>query len=315
MTRRVGKMVAVMVAAMVLSVTVLEIHAEARAGRRSGGGSGSQNYTKPVSPAPQPSPSRQQVAPPPGPAQPQAAGGFMRSMAGGIMGGLLGGMLFSSFAGADDGLGGLGGSGVGLFEILLLAGGGYFLYRVMARRRACTATASGASGPQQGTLFPMAGALRSMEPQQTEVEVGLSHIRRMDSAFDVERFNDAAMDSFFKIQAAWMQRALGPAANLLTEEMRSILQGDLDQLLRDGQINRLENIAVRKVEILEARQELGRDYISASIYANLLDYTIDERSGAVVSGSTTDPVKFQEFWIFTRAIGAPSWQLSAIRQP
>ena len=32
------------------------------------------------------------------------------------------------------------------------------------------------------------------------------------------------------------------------------------------------------------------------IYANLLDYTTDERTGQIVSGSRTEPVKFREYW-------------------
>lgn len=58
----------------------------------------------------------------------------------------------------------------------------------------------------------------------------------------------------------------------------------------------------------------GQDYVTALIYANLLDYTTDETSGAVVDGSKTDPVKFEEFWTFTRRVGSNPWQLSAIAQ-
>ena len=36
--------------------------------------------------------------------------------------------------------------------------------------------------------------------------------------------------------------------------------------------------------------------------ANLLDYTTDE-AGKVLSGSDTVPVKFEEFWTFTRPVG------------
>jgi predicted lipid-binding transport protein (Tim44 family) len=96
--------------------------------------------------------------------------------------------------------------------------------------------------------------------------------------------------------------------------MKKIFQEDLDKLLRDKQINRLENIAVRNVEIHEAWQESGQDYITALIYANLLDYTTDDTSGAVVSGSKTDPVKFEEFWTLTRPVGNNPWRLSAISQ-
>ena len=74
-------------------------------------------------------------------------------------------------------------------------------------------------------------------------------------------------------------------------------------------------IAVRSVDPTEAWQESGRDYITVRFYANLLDYTVDEKSGEVVSGSKTDPVKFEEYWTFTRAVGNNPWQLSAIQQP
>ena len=83
--------------------------------------------------------------------------------------------------------------------------------------------------------------------------------------------------------------------------------------MHDRQINRLENIAVRNVKIVEAWQESGQDYISTLIYANLLDYTTDE-AGAVLSGSRTEPVKFEEYWTFTRPVGNNSWKLSAINQ-
>ena len=134
MKRHVLNVFAVMAAALFLSITVMEVSAEARAGgSRSYGSRGSRSYSRPASPSPQQSRSLQQVAPAPGSFQ-QPGGGFMRSMAGGIMGGMLGSMLFSSFAGAGGGMGG-GGGGIGLFEIILLAGGAYLIYRYIKRKR------------------------------------------------------------------------------------------------------------------------------------------------------------------------------------
>jgi predicted lipid-binding transport protein (Tim44 family) len=111
-----------------------------------------------------------------------------------------------------------------------------------------------------------------------------------------------------------MNRDLAPVSDLLTDEMKRILQEDLDRLLRERRVNRLENIAVRNVEIAEVWQESGQDYVTASIYANLLDYTTDDASGMVVSGSRTEPVKFEEYWTFTRPVGNNPWRLSAIQQ-
>jgi predicted lipid-binding transport protein (Tim44 family) len=146
------------------------------------------------------------------------------------------------------------------------------------------------------------------------VATGLGYIRQLDPSFDERRFTDLVMDIFFKIQGAWMNRDLSPVTGLLTPEMRRIFQEDVDRLLREHRVNRLENIAVRSVEISEAWQEAGQDYITALIYANLLDYTTDDANGQVIEGSKTDPVKFEEFWTFTRPAGGNQWQLSAIDQ-
>jgi len=245
-----------------------------------------------------------------------------------MLGGLAGGLLFSSLFGgpsAHGGMGGGGGGGIGLFDIILLAGIGYLIYWYIKKKRREAA----AEGPYQSssqtvqmpyqTTFPP--VYDTPQPQLQEqqrdldLEQGLSHIQQMDSGFDAARFEDSCMDTFFKIQGAYADRDMSTVKNLLTEEMYQLLQADAAKLKADRQINRLENIAVRSVDITEAWQESGRDYITVRVYANLLDYTVDEASGQVLSGSKTEPVKFEEYWTFTRPVGNNAWQLSAIQQP
>ena len=55
-------------------------------------------------------------------------------------------------------------------------------------------------------------------------------------------------------------------------------------------------------------------FITARLYANLLDYTNDEQTGKVLSDSRMEPVKFNEYWTFTRPVGDHPWKLSAIHQ-
>lgn len=316
MRRKIGRIFAVVAAVMFLSITVMELNAHAKAGgSRSMGSRGSRSFTKPATPGSQPSQQRQQVAPATNPMQQQPAGGsFMRSMAGGIMGGMLGSMLFSSFAGAG-GHGGMGGGGgIGLFEIALLAGAGYLIYRFMKKKREESQLVPAFRMGSAGNATPTA-SYQPAELAHNQADTGISYIRQMDQSFSETAFNDTVMDLFFKIQAGWMNRDLSKIAGLLTDEMRLILQKDIDQLVQDKQINRLENIAVRKVEIAEVWQESGQDYISALVHANLLDYTTDETTGAVVSGSASDPIKFEEYWTFTRPVGNNPWKLSAIHQP
>jgi predicted lipid-binding transport protein (Tim44 family) len=101
--------------------------------------------------------------------------------------------------------------------------------------------------------------------------------------------------------------------NILTEEMFGILHRDGEKLKTEKKINKLDNIAVRSVEITEAWQEGGMDFITVRFLASLLDYTVSE-SGELLSGSKTEPVKFEEYWTFTRPVGNNNWQLSAINQ-
>lgn len=288
--------------------------AEARAGgSRSSGSRGSRSYSKPAAPstAPSPySPAPQQARPmtPPPYQQPQpAGGGFLRSMAGGLVGGMLGGMLFRSLG---FGGGGMGGGGIGLFDILLLAGIGYLIYRFV---KAKSQSAGQGDYPGQPRVYDVTPQPPHTSTQD-DLDRGLAHIRQMDAGFSEERFCDQVMDDFFKIQGAWMNRELAPIGALLSEEIRRTFQEDIDRLLREKRVNRLENIAVRNVEIVEAWQESGQDFITTLIYANLLDYTTDDATGQVVSGSKTDPVKFEEYWTFTRPVGGGSWKLTAIDQ-
>jgi predicted lipid-binding transport protein (Tim44 family) len=272
---------------------------EARAGGgRSFGGSGSRSYG-----APSPSSSRTAPTPQPGqtPVQP-AGGGFLGGMGGGIMGGLLGGMLFSSlgFGGAG---GGLGGSGIGILEIVLIGGVAYLVISLIRKRREAGLAEQTAQGSYEGQ-----GGYPHL------VDVGMEQLRRSDPSFDENRFKEAVMDTFFKIQGCWTNRDLSAGNGLLTDEMKGIFQADIDTLIRDKKSNKLENIAVRKVEVVEAWQEAGLDFVKTLFTANLLDYTVDMTTGGVVAGNRTEPVKFEEYWTFVRPMGSADWRLTAIGQ-
>jgi predicted lipid-binding transport protein (Tim44 family) len=325
--RRQIRFLTMLMALLMTTFLVAEQNAHARfGGGRSFGSRGARSYSRPVLP-PSQAPSRQyapsQPMTPPyqQPYQPSRGGlfgNFGGSFLGSMAGGMLGGMLFRSLGfggGYGAGYGG-GGGGIGLFEILLLVGIGYVIYRFVKKNRE-----AGEGYGQQGRVINMndyqnQGSPQPLayQPERDELEEGLSYVRQMDASFDERRFNDNVMDTFFKIQGAWMNRDISGVSGLVTDEMRAIMQGDIDTLIRDKRVNRLENIAVRSVEISEAWQESGKDFITAMIYANLLDYTTDDSTGAVVSGSKTEPVKFEEYWTFTRPVGNNPWKLSAINQ-
>ena len=237
----------------------------------------------------------------------------MGGLAGFALGGLLGSMLFG------HGMGGGFGGGMGLMEILLIGGGIFLLYRMMKNRQVATQPAPsygqgyGGSQPQAQPQAQMYEA-QAVATGPSDLDRGVGFIRQMDSGFDPARFGDTASDIFFRVQAAWMARDMSQASASITPEMAGTLQKDCDRLRGQGRINRLDNIAVRSVTVTEAWQESGQDYVTAHFLASLLDYTVDERSGQVVEGNRTEPVKFEEFWTFVRPVGPNAWRLSAIQQ-
>jgi predicted lipid-binding transport protein (Tim44 family) len=317
MNKKILKIISIATVVLFTSIFVLELDAFARVGGGTSSGSrGSRSYSPPSRSYSQPAPSKQQAAPvQPAPAAQPAGGSFLRTMGGALIGGLIGGMLFSGLGFA--GQGGFGGSGIGLIEIILILGIGYLIFRMIKKRKEenlSYQTASQQRGYQTERMPAYESSGQSYKGDTSVDDEGISHIRQMDPYFDEARFKDTAMDSFFKIQGAWMNRNLSPVSNLLTDEIRGIFQKDIDILLREKKVNRLENIAVRNVEIVETWQESGQDFITVLFQANLLDYTTDDSTGKVVAGSKEEPVKFEEYWTFTRPVGNNPWRLSAINQ-
>ena len=282
--------------------------AEGRAGGGSSRGRSSGWGSRPSTPSKAP-PSQAQPAgnPSGGPGMTPPAnnpgGGFMRSMAGGIAGGFLGSMLFGSI-GHAAGLGGAGGGGVGLVEILLLAGVAYFGFRWWKGRQLATNTSSAAPLRFNSSNFATA---RGQEP----TFIGSQAMEALPPiGIDTEK----ASDLFFQVQGAWTRRNLSSVKSLLGRELAEMLETDLAELREKKLINRLENISIRTTDVLTSWSEGGEDFSTVRFTANLLDYKVDESTGKVTEGSDSQPVKFAEDWTYAKSPRGHEWRLESIEQ-
>ena len=269
-------------------------------GRPSGmGPRGAQSAPRYAAPRHEPNAPAQPAPPPPAAAPRFGGGGFLR----GVAGGFLGSMLFSSLGHAVGFEGNQGGGGVGLFEILLFAGLGYFGFRWWKSRQAAAPIgAQTVSMPQWGVDGVSAG---NRGPDAAE---------QMRALMPVEIDPEVASDIFFKVQGAWTRRDLTSVQSLLGPDVQVILESDLTVHRANHTINRLENIAVRRTEIIESWQEDGHNLCTVRFVANLLDYTVNESTGQVLEGNSADPVKFEEDWTFEKRAGASGWVLVGISQ-
>jgi predicted lipid-binding transport protein (Tim44 family) len=256
--------------------------------------------------------------PPPPPGSGSFGGGgnsFLKGVGGGLVGGMIGNMLFSR-SGYGGGGGGVGGSGIGFFELLILGGIGYFLYKRfikpnMGSRDSMSqpfnpfstgaSQSTGSQGPPLAPPFPAPSAN------------GFDLVKQSEPDFDPEKFKEIAQDVFFKVQAAWMRRDTSSVQGLIGQQLKTEYDAQFADLKQKGLINKLENIAVRSIEIDDVGMEGQEVYIKVLFTANLLDYTVEESSGKVVKGDSTEPVKFEEFWTFARPSDSTMWKLEGIQ--
>jgi len=295
----------------------------ARAG--SGGSRGSRSYSAPARPSPaapttpsSPSRSLNQPASPAASQRPGFfGGGLMGGLAGFAIGGLIGSMLFG---GLGHGLGGFG--GIGLLEMLLIGGGLYFLFRFFRNRQAQSpqpayagAGATSAYGTGSERSWGTGGGATVEMPAgpSDDLERGIANIRTMDPGFDTSAVVDHARRVYFVVQQAIGMRELAGTRDYLAPEMATVLQTQCDRLRVARHTNRVEQLDIRRAEVSEAWQEGGRDYVTVLISATMLDYTVDDATGAVVEGSRTAAQAIEDFWTFTRPVGNNPWKLSAIQ--
>lgn len=249
-------------------------------------------------------------------AAPAAGGGFGRGMMGGLLGGAIGGMLFGSMFGG-------GGSGMGILPLLILGGVGFFLYRKFAKARQGAGNATPSQYSRQGVQVPniLSGGTGSYSQPppppvigENLVDDGLRQIKDSDRNFDPTYFTEVASDVFFQVQAGWMRRDLESYRHLLGEQLAREYEEQFVEMRSKGHINKLESIAVRGVEIVQAGSDGREDFVTVLFTANLLDYTVDDKNGQLLSGSMTEPVKFKEEWTWARATGTQNWKLEGIKE-
>jgi len=337
---------------MVLGLSDLA-DARSKSGGRSFGGSGSSGSGFGSSPSKSfgnpSSPSGSGSFSPSSPLSGGSGSSFLRGVGGGLVGGMIGNMLFGG-SGHAGGMGGVGRSGIGIFELLILGALAFFIYRRFIKPQISRSTSvGGIQSPSEGRAwvdrnmdrfntpkdsqrpvsspfnafstgnFPPAGFQTPPSPPSeppmpsASRETGFNMIKQTEPDSNPEKFKEIAQDIFFKVQAAWMRRDTTSVQELIGQQLKAEYDAQFADLKQKGLINRLENIAVRSIEIVGMGQEGQEAYINVLFKANLLDYTVEESGGRVVQGDSTEPVKFEEIWTFARPVGATLWKLEGIQ--
>jgi predicted lipid-binding transport protein (Tim44 family) len=223
---------------------------------------------------------------------------------GGFGGSLLGGMLFGGMLGMmfGHGFGGVAGGFGFLFQLLIIGGILWFVFR----RR--SPTAPGVASGDRSFGFPGFGTTSNSNynnqpsgPANRD-EIGVSNA-------DLAKFEAILHD----MQDAFAREDYAGLRRLTTPEMVSYLSEELSQNATQGVKNEVSDLKFLQGDVAESWREGNRDYASVAMRYSAIDVLRDRTTGKIVKGDAETPSETTEIWTFVRE-GGRDWQLSAIQE-
>ncbi len=146
-----------------------------------------------------------------------------------------------------------------------------------------------------------------------KTEKVLTFISQQDQALSPETLKNLAESTFLKLQECWQSRDYTPMRPLLMPALFAQQQAQLQGMVRNHEINRLEDLKVERVDLVHVRYTEKKDQreFTALISASARDIYVDDRTGKFLRGDER-PARFQEFWTFHFA--NERWLLREIEQ-
>ena len=154
---------------------------------------------------------------------------------------------------------------------------------------------------------------RQVARKAEKTEKLLGFISRQDQNLSPEALRTLAQSTFLKLQECWQARDYTPAKALLMPALFAQQQGQVLGMVRNHEINRLEDLKVEKVDLVHVRYTEKKDQreFTALITASARDIYVDDRTGEFLRGDDK-PARFQEFWTFQFI--SSQWLLREIEQ-
>jgi predicted lipid-binding transport protein (Tim44 family) len=141
----------------------------------------------------------------------------------------------------------------------------------------------------------------------------LEFLCKQDPSLQPGELKKLAESTFRKLQECWGKREYSPMKSLLMPDIFAQHTSQLQGLKRNHEINRIDNLTVERVDLVNLRYTEKPDQreFTALITASARDYYVDDRTKKFLRGDTS-PAQFQEFWIFHRS--GNHWLLREIEQ-
>lgn len=135
---------------------------------------------------------------------------------------------------------------------------------------------------------------------------------KVDACWNPDSLKDRIKFVYFKVQEAWMARDQNIAMNCLSKKLFQDHKRQTDLMIQNGTINVLEDIHLAQARIVEVLDfdDNSKDQFWVHIAGSMIDYTINEKTGDVLSGKKNKSESFKELWKFVRT--GHGWVLDEI---
>ena len=122
----------------------------------------------------------------------------------------------------------------------------------------------------------------------------MSEYLELDPAFDEERIKTLISNLYVQMQETWQAKDISSLRPYMTDKFFSQMDNQLDQFRKMGRTDYTERIAVLSTDLRGWRQSAGMDYITVGLNSRIVSYTLDDRTGELISGDKKRE-KFMEY--------------------
>ena len=131
----------------------------------------------------------------------------------------------------------------------------------------------------------------------------MSGYLKLDPDFSAAGVQEHMANLYVQMQDCWHNKNIEPVRPWLTDAFYNQMEGLLAPMRKKRETDYIERIAVLEASLKGYYQAGGMDFLVAAIRTRITVYTLDDRTGRVVSGSK-DREKFMEYeWELTRRSG------------
>ena len=131
----------------------------------------------------------------------------------------------------------------------------------------------------------------------------LAVLREKDPAFSEAMLTEKLANIYVRLQESWEAKKLDPMRPYLADGLYNQLRNQLDEYIRNGITNKVDNIAVLSVVLTSYSATPELDILTARLRTRINDYNVKDDTGEVVSGDPKKDIFLEYEWTVIRKAG------------